>query len=403
MNITIVSLYYAPEDFRITDIAKALAADGHRVRVITGLPDYANPYIPKEYRFFRRRREVLDGVSVTRIPIIARRKGLFFRVLNYLSFVVSGWIYTRFCSKKTDIVISYETSPVTQILPAISLANRAGVPLLIYCLDIWPACLKAWNVTETHPLFRLMHRVSRAIYRKGDLVAISSPAFRKYLRDYNGVDEEKIVDLPQHAEDIYADIAGRFEPHEGLHFLYAGNIGAVQRVDVLVRAAALVTSDIPFYIHIVGDGSEKEACEQLARQLGVSDKVIFHGRHPLSEMPRFYTMADCFLLTISGDEIGSLTLPAKLQGYMSAGKPIVASAAGATAEVVEAAGCGWHCPPGDPEQLARTLQQAIENRAAFARLGENGRRYFNAHFTKDIFMERLYNAIGQLTVGRKYY
>lgn len=54
MNILVVSQYFYPENFRINDVAAALAEQGHRVKVLTGLPDYASSKVPREYRFFRR-------------------------------------------------------------------------------------------------------------------------------------------------------------------------------------------------------------------------------------------------------------------------------------------------------------------------------------------------------------
>ena len=70
-------------------------------------------------------------------------------------------------------------------------------------------------------------------------------------------------------------------------------------------------------------GLKLENCKRLVNELQLEDKIIFCGRHPIEEMPRFYKLADCFLLTLKGDTSIGLTLPAKIQGYLSAGKPII--------------------------------------------------------------------------------
>lgn len=75
MNILVVSQYFYPENFRINDVAAALAEQGHRVKVLTGLPDYASSKVPREYRFFRRRRESWNGVEIVRVPTLSRRPG----------------------------------------------------------------------------------------------------------------------------------------------------------------------------------------------------------------------------------------------------------------------------------------------------------------------------------------
>lgn len=392
MEILVVSQFYYPDEFRINDITRQMAVDGHTVHVLTGLPDYATGRVPKGYRRFRRRHETVDGVDVIRVPIVARRHGVMFRALNYLSFVVSGQLWARFCSLKADVVLSYETSPVLQVLPAISFHKRRRVPLVIYCCDIWPECLKVWGVGERHPLFRFIKWLSRRIFNAGDRVAITSTPFRRYLQTVNDVPTEKIVELPQHAEDCYAEMAGVYEENDCTDFLFAGNIGAAQNVDCLVRAADALRqqTDKPFHVHIVGDGTERESCELLANTLQLDKYVTFHGKHPLEAMESFYRQADCFVLTMSAGGVGNYTLPAKWQSYISAGKPVVAAADGACAEMTARVDCGDCVPAGDSAALAAAMRRVMDDPAAYRRRGENGRRYYEENYTKERFMSSLY-------------
>ena len=109
MKILIVGQYYYPDNFRINDISKEFAQRGHRVTVLTGLPDYTTGKVPWKYKFFRRRREVVDGVDVIRVPIIARRTGFLFRAVNYLSFLINSTLYAQFAKKDYDIIFSYQS------------------------------------------------------------------------------------------------------------------------------------------------------------------------------------------------------------------------------------------------------------------------------------------------------
>lgn len=391
MNILVVSQCFYPDDFRINDIVDALVKEGHTVRVLTGLPDYAASRVPKEYRFFRRRRETWRGAAVIRVPTVSRRSGVIFRALNYVSFVFWGWLVVRFGKRDAEVVFSYQTSPVLQSVPAAAYRKRTGAPLVLYCCDLWPESLKAWNVGERHPLFRLMRRVSRRIYRQADTLAITSAPFREYLREVNGVEDDRIVYLPQHAEDLYADISGEYEENGCVDFLFAGNIGAVQNVDCILRAAALVKQKNPgfFRVHIVGSGSELENCRRLADELFLGDVVTFHGRFPQSEMKRFYKLADCFLLPLRGGDFIGMTLPAKAQGYLSAGKPILAAADGAAAGMIRDADCGEAAPAGDASGLAAAMERVIADPDGYRTKGRNGRRFFEQNYTKEIFMESL--------------
>lgn len=390
MNILIVSEYFYPDDFRINDIVCELVKMGHQVKVLTGLPDYTTSRIPKEYKWFRRRHEVYQGAEIVRVPTIARRSGLLFRVLNYGSFVISSYLYASFCRKKEiDVIFVYQTSPVFQAYPAKRLKKRTGKPLVLYCCDLWPESMKAWHVGEESLPFRVVKRISSRLYQACDRIAVTSTPFEGYLEDTCGVPEERISYLPQHAEDLYHDICGEYEDNGCIDFLFAGNIGAVQNVDCIIRAIPFVNTDKPYHIHIVGDGSELEACRSLASELGVERQITFHGRFPLSEMNRFYRMADCFLLTLRGGDFIGLTLPAKSQGYLSAGKPILGAIDGAASEMIREADCGECVPAGDYRALGEKISQMVENFAPYIEKGKNGRRFYEENYTKETFMRSL--------------
>jgi glycosyltransferase involved in cell wall biosynthesis len=129
--------------------------------------------------------------------------------------------------------------------------------------------------------------------------------------------------LPQYAEDLFNEIqCTAHHDTDKFNFVFAGNIGHMQSVDTIIRAAGELKDKKNIIFHIVGDGSELQNCKDLCKQLSLSQTVIFYGRKPVSEMPQFYNMADAMLITLKADKIISYTLPGKLQSYMAAGKPV---------------------------------------------------------------------------------
>lgn len=394
MKIQIVSEYFYPDNFRINDIVLALTKQGHAVSVLTGLPDYATGYIPCEYHKFQRRKENILGADVHRVSMMARRTGTLFRMLNYGTFLFTSTLYALFTKRPNcDVIFVYETSPIFQALPAIVFKKRTKKKLVLYCCDLWPESMKAWGIQESNPIFKAVKWISGWIYRQCDIVAITSTPFRSYLTTVCGVDDQKIVYLPQHAEDDYADIACQYEDNDCIDFVFAGNIGSVQNVDIILRASAKINVDKHFMVHIVGDGSELENCKQLATELNLNSNIIFHGRYPLSEMKQFYKITDCFLLTLrSGDFIGK-TLPAKAQGYLCAGKPIVAAIDGAGREMIEESDCGEVVAASDVDGLALSMTKVIDNFDFYKTKGKNGRKFYEQNYTKEIFMRHLLNIL----------
>ena len=96
MKILVVYQHYPPEPFRIGEICEDLVKRGHQVTTVVGLPDYPTGKIPREYRFFRRRREVIHGVEVRRCFEIGRRNTKIGLAANYISYMVSASLKVLF-------------------------------------------------------------------------------------------------------------------------------------------------------------------------------------------------------------------------------------------------------------------------------------------------------------------
>jgi len=161
----------------------------------------------------------------------------------------------------------------------------------------------------------------------------------------------------------------------------------MQAVETLIRAARLL-QDEPIRWHFLGEGANYEACKALAAELGLGETVTLYGRRPLADMPAFYAMADAMLVSMRDDESVNLTLPGKVQSYMAAGKPVLGSIAGETPDILAEAQCGLCAPPEDPEAFAQTVRAFIGRRDQ-AQMGENARKYYLEHFTKQGHMDRL--------------
>lgn len=90
-HILVISQYFYPEEFRINDICKEWVKRGYKVTVITGIPNYPQGKFYKGYGWFKQRKEEYEGVHVIRLPLIARGKNAIMLVLNYFSFIISGF------------------------------------------------------------------------------------------------------------------------------------------------------------------------------------------------------------------------------------------------------------------------------------------------------------------------
>lgn len=395
MKILVVSQHYWPEPFPSTDLCEGLAARGHEVHVLTDIPNYPMGYIYPEYKGKKGRVEERNGVKIYRSFTIGRRNNILFRMLNYYSFSLSSTAYTRKLDRDYDAIFTIQSSPIMMVKAALRHAKRCKKQVLYYTMDLWPASLAAGGVGEGSPIYKFFTGVSKRLYRKADRILITSQMFRDYLKDNFQIPDENIGYLPQYASGQFENLP-QGAAKDTVDLMFAGNVGAAQSLTTVLEAAELL-KDVPkLRWHIVGDGSELGKLKAMAAEKGLS-QVIFHGRKPPEEMPQYYAKADAMLVTLTDDPFIGMTLPAKVQSYMAAGKPVIAAANGEIPQVLSDAECGFCAPAGDAQGFADAVGQFLkcDNPGI---LGQNARTYYENHFTREQFMNTLEQELSALSL-----
>ena len=386
MKILVVCQHYWPEPYPLADSCEELARRGHTVHVVTGVPNYPMGYIYDDYRQGKNRKQVHNGVQITRTFTIGRRHNVFFRMLNYFSFMISSTIHALRTKEEYDVVYTNQTSPVLMVNAALAYAKKHGKKTVLYCMDLWPASLVAGGVKESSPVYKAFGRISKKLYTRADRILVTSQMFSDYFDSKFGISGSRVGYLPQYADSRFDEQPPR-ESDGYTNLVFAGNVGAAQSLQTVLQAAKILEQRKQLRWHIVGDGSELENLKKMAQELSL-DNVVFHGRKPLEEMPRYYAMADAMLVTLTADPFISLTLPGKVQTYMAAGKPILAAAAGEIPHVIHASGCGYCAKAEDPQSLAEAVEAFLAC-GDKQQLGKNAREYYLTHFTRTMFMNRL--------------
>ena len=328
MRILIATQYFHPENFKSNDVAFELAKRGHIVTVLTNIPNYPQGKFYKGYGIFRRRIETVNGVKIYRTFVIPRGKGGgIMLALNYFSwaFIASVWAFFLAVFHRYDAIIVHETSPVTQGFPALVVKWMQRIPLYFWVLDLWPESLRAAGGINNKYVLGFFTKVTQFIYNHSTKILMSSEGFRKSIME-KGDYADKLIYFPNWAEDVFADASDYPIPSlpDGFRVMFAGNIGESQDFENVMQAALLLKDRKDIKFIFVGDGRRKPFVEEFIRQHSLEDTVFTPGRFPIEAMPTFFLHADAMLLSLKDDLIFNLIVPAKLQAYMSAGKPVVA-------------------------------------------------------------------------------
>lgn len=384
MKILVICQYYFPEPFRVADICEELVRRGNAVTVVTGVPNYPMGEIYPGYEHGERAREIINGVRVIRCPIRPRKKGAINRFLNYYSYPFHSKRALKRLKNDFDVVFVYQLSPVMMANAGIWYAKKHHIKSTLYCLDLWPASLNAGGISNGL-IYSWFRRESEKVYGNVDQILISSQSFASYFHEEFGRDDTLL--LQQYAETAYSPNECKKKADECIDFMFTGNVGVMQSVDTIIKAAALCKDIRNIRWHIVGDGIDLESCKTLAEKLEVP--VIFHGRQPLEQMPHYYSMADAMLITLKNDPVISMTLPGKMQSYMAAGKPIIGAINGEAKKVIEQFKCGYCVPACDYEELAVACRKFAEERSEHNVMGKNARAAYEQEYSKDKFIDSL--------------
>lgn len=407
MRVLVLTQYYWPEAFRITEVVESLQREGCHVTVLTGQPNYPQGTVFKGYSaagFGVQQHEA--GYNIYRVPLVARgRGGAAGLVANYLSFVLSASLLGPWLLRKQrfDVIFVYAPSPIIQAIPAVWLAFIKRAKLVTWVQDLWPQSLEATGFVRNRRVLALVAVGVRWIYRRCDLLLVQSQAFVSSVQDMAG--KTPVEYHPNPGEQAFSQALSLDTPalvlEPGFNVVFAGNLGTVQALGTLLDAAELLKSHADVRLVLVGSGSRSEWLQQEVTRRRLSN-VQLPGRFEPEAMPGILAQASALLVSLVRNPIMSQTVPSKVQAYLAAGKPIIASLDGEGARVLEESGVGVSCPAEDAAALAEAvlLLRALPS-DALQRMGEEGQIYYKQHFDPAVLAKKLLQYFSLILAGRK--
>lgn len=171
--------------------------------------------------------------------------------------------------------------------------------------------------------------------------------------------------------------------HKNQRILFAGRIVPDKGVEWLIKALAQTNQSI--HLDIAGDGWSKPSMEKLARQMGLSDRITWHGWCNGEKLETLYQQ--CFAVVFPSlwpEPAGLVTLEA-----YSHYRPIIASAVGGIPEHVRDGETGILVTPNNIKQLAAAINQLAMDYHQSRVMGEKGQDWYQQEFTIDIHIQRL--------------
>lgn len=395
MRILVISQYYYPEQFRINDICKELVKRGHKVTVLTGIPNYPEGKYYKGYGVTKKRKDIKDGVDIIRLPIIPRGKNSIMLILNYISFIISGFFWSKFTKKKFDKVFIYEVSPMLQALPGVWYANRKKIDSYIYVMDLWPESIQLVTNLNNKVILKFINRIVDYIYKNCKKIFTSSESFIENIHK-RGHSKNKLVFWPQYAEEFYKPLDKKDYIKEEMQtkdfkIVFAGNIGYAQGLEIVIDTAKILKEkNIKVKFYLIGNGRAKEELIKDVEENNLQNYIKFIDKQPAEKIPEYYANADMAFITLKKNLISDEILPAKLQSYFACGVPILGSADGEIKQVIEKSKAGFCVESGNAEKLAEQIEKCMNlTKEELKQMQQNSREFYEKNYEKQMLLNVL--------------
>lgn len=414
MKILVILQYWFPYEGALQPIYGAVFDDllqkGHEITILTAFPHFRKGR-REEWREYRGRvyeRARWHDADVVRTYVFApkfrsERLSMLFRAGNFVSFYVSASV-AGLILPRHDAVFVPSSPPLFGAICARLIGRIRKIPYIYNLQDIYPDIAVVSGHLKTAGVIRALEWAERWIYRHAKHLVVISETMKQAISE-KGVPESKISVIPNFCDtDVIRPLTkdNEFARAYGLHkkfvALFAGNIGMVQSVEHIIKAAGYLRENKNILFVLVGRGENRENMEQLARNLALKN-VKFLPLQPASNMPNVWASGDVGLVTL-GRGVSTFAVPSKVFGIMAAGRPVAAMCDRASEvwNIVEEGDLGVCVPPENPELLAKGILSLYRHPEKTKEMGSKARTYVVAKFHKTVITqkyEEVFSAVRQ--------
>ena len=359
------------------------------VNVICGQPKYSarGTGVPKS--------NIRHGVQIERALDLALDKNvLLFRILNMLFLSVSMFLRMVKGIRPGDIAFVVTSPPLMPILALVACRIRK-TRLIIRVDDVYPEAMIASGVLpKLSFMSKMMVELNGWIFRNSDRVVVLGRDMERLVRSRVRGDKQHIHVIRNWA-DLETVKPSQVKPNPLLHELgiedkdviqCAGNMGRVQAIETMFRAAELLRDEERFHFLFIGNGAKKKWMEREVLDKALKNVTLLNFR-ARSEQNVFLNACSISMASLIGGMAG-VGVPSRMYNAMAAGRPLIAVADGDSelSMVIEEEGIGWVVPPNDPVKLAAVIREAFSDRSKLADMGRSARRIAEQKYAPAIIL-----------------
>ena len=322
----------------------------------------------KKYKKIKNEKMFDNHVSIHRFSMFREGKNPIFRALRYVLVNLIQYIKGT-SAENIDVIYSGSTPPTQGVLcglvkKKLSKRYRKKIPYIYNLQDVFPDSLVNTGMTKKGSfLWKIGRKIENYTYENADKIIVISEGFKRNIMA-KGVPEEKIEVIPNWIDLDSVHPVSReanklidefdIDPDKFL-VIYAGNFGAAQGADVVLKAAEKLKNNKGIQFIIFGGGAYFEEAKKEAKKL---DNVFIHELMPVDRISEVYSLGDVALITCKPGT-GNAGMPSKTWSIMACNTPIIASfdTDSDLADVIRDSGAGMCVVPGDVDTLVKAIEK----------------------------------------------
>jgi len=374
-------------------------AKGAEVTVITCAPNYPKGKVFPGYKNKLWQTEQIDGIRVIRVwTYISPNRGLFRRILDYISFCIMGFFASLFV--KTDVIVATSPQLFTAVAGFLSSFFKRR-PWVLEIRDLWPESIKAVGAMEESKVLKMIDRIVLFLYRNADQVVVNTDSFKERIFKC-GIPMERIHVVKNGVHLHKYNLTEKSQPlleKLGLQnkFIvgYIGTHGMAHNLDFILDCAAKVT-DSNIHFLFVGDGAMKSRMVYKMQTLELKNVTMLDAILK-DEVPRYISITDVALVPLKKRDTFKKVLPSKIFENAAMRKPILLGVEGEAQEVVESYGAGLAFEPENEADFLAKLESIYQNKTQYAAL-QNGCINLASAFDRKTLALKMYQVLWSLVV-----
>lgn len=326
-KIHIYTQYYYPVanacSNRVEKYVKAFYKN-YDITVVTWMPNYPSGIKSKQYKWKLLKKEVgnYDEKIFRTYELAVKNSWSFLRTLNYVSFLISSFIFGIFSKKPDKIIVT--SPPLFTAISVLGIYKIRKIPYVLEIRDLWPDSVVALGyMSEKSLSFKVFSYLEKSLYRNAESIIwvtqwVCDAIIEKWIDvnkvklQYNLSDEIQEKDVWDNPYIQYKDLIKWRKVS-----LFAGNMNEAYDFN---EASEYISSHDDVFFIFIGEGSMKESFVNMTEWC---DNILFLDRMPAAEVQTYIYYSDICFIPLKNEPFYNLTFPVKWIEWIVNNKEVI--------------------------------------------------------------------------------